>query len=276
MANQKINLPWKVGSIAGLIITIIVLVILWKSISVKINSGEAGVLYRQFGGGVDTEHTYGEGFHFLAPWNEMIIYDVRQHEVFEKMAVLSSNGLEINIDASCWYRPNEQELGLLHKTVGENYLSKIVQPAIRSASRSVIGRYTPEQIYSSKRDAIQQEIFEETKKIVDKKYIITDDVLIRDVALPPSIKAAIERKLKQEQESLEYEYRLQKAQKEAERQKIEAQGKADANQILNASLTQNVLKDKGIEATLKLADSDNSKVIVIGDSDGLPIILNDK
>ena len=145
---------------------------------------------------------------------------------------------------------------------------------MRSATRSVVGRYTPEQIYSSKRDAIQEEIFDETKKIVDDQYIQVNDVLVRDVTLPPAIKDAIEKKLGQEQESLEYEFRLEKAKKEAEKQRIEAQGKADANRILSASLTDKILKDKGIEATLKLANSPNAKVIVVGSGDdGLPLIL---
>ena len=148
-------------------------------------------------------------------------------------------------------------------------------PAVRSATRSVVGRYTPEQIYSSKRDAIQQEIFVETKKIVEDQYLQLNDVLVRDVTLPTTIKEAIERKLRQEQESLEYEFRLEKATKEAERQRIEAEGKSAANRLLNASLTSNILKEKGIEATLKLAESNNSKVVIIGSGDsGMPIILN--
>ena len=112
------------------------------------------------------------------------------------------------------------------------------------------------------------------KKIVEDQYIQLNDVLVRDVTLPVAIKDAIERKLGQEQESLEYEFRLEKAQKEAEKQRIEAQGKADANRILSASLTDKILQDKGIEATMQLSQSPNSKVIVIGSgSDGLPIIL---
>ncbi|MDH3322260.1 MAG: prohibitin family protein, partial [Flavobacteriaceae bacterium] len=124
--------------------------------------------------------------------------------------------------------------------------------------------------------AIQEEIFDETKKIVDQQYIQLNDVLVRDVTLPNAIKDAIERKLGQEQESLEYEFRLEKATKEAEKVRIDAQGKADANRILSASLTDKILQDKGIEATLKLAQSPNAKVVVIGSGkDGLPIILGD-
>ena len=231
-------------------------------------------MYKTFDNGVVTDAPpLGEGFHIIAPWNKVIIYEVRQQELFEKMKVLSSNGLEIQIDASAWYEPVYSQLGNLHQSLGENYLGRVIQPAIRSAARSVVGRYTPEQLYSSKRDAIQDEIFAETKKILDKQFVQLNEVLVRDVTLPNTIKEAIERKLRQEQESLEYEFRLVTASKEAEKVRIEAQGKADANRILSASLTDKILQDKGIDATLELSQSPNSKVIVVGGSDGLPLIL---
>jgi len=266
----KIGLP---------ILIIIVLLIVFISKSTEtIASGEAGVLYRTFGGGVVTdEPPLGEGFHIVAPWNKVIVYEVRQQEVFEKMQVLSSNGLEIKLDASAWFQPDYTKLGFLHQQKGENYVERVLLPTIRSAARSVVGRYTPEQLYSSKRDAIQKEIFEETKKIVENQYIQLNEVLVRDVTLPPTIKEAIERKLRQEQEALEYEFRLEKAKKEAERQKIDAEGKAIANQILSASLTDKILKEKGIEATLELSKSTNSKVIVVGSGkDGMPLILGNQ
>ncbi|WP_350285942.1 prohibitin family protein [uncultured Croceitalea sp.] len=253
----------------------IVLIILISKSAVTIGSGEAGVLYKTFGGGVVTDEApLGEGFHLVAPWNKVYIYEVRQQEVFEKMNVLSSNGLDIKLDASAWFQPKFGELGKLHQEKGEDYVQRVLLPTIRSAARSVVGRYTPEQLYSSKRDAIQAEIFEETKKIVDGEYIQLNEILVRDVTLPPTIKDAIERKLKQEQESLEYEFRLITADKEAQRQRIEAQGKADANKILSASLTDKILQDKGIDATLKMSESPNAKVVVIGSGgDGLPLIL---
>ncbi len=257
------------------IFIVILLVILISKSAITIGSGEAGVLYRTFADGVVTDKPpMGEGFHIVAPWNDVFIYEVRQQEVFEKMQVLSSNGLEIKLDASAWFEPKYEFLGKLHQEKGEAYVQRILLPTIRSAARSVVGRYTPEQLYSSKRDAIQAEIFEETKKIVDGQYIQLNEVLVRDVTLPPTIKEAIERKLKQEQESLEYEFRLITADKEAQRQIIEAQGKADANRILSASLTDKILQDKGIDATLQLAESPNAKVVVIGSGDsGMPIIL---
>jgi len=257
----------------GVFLIIAVLIILFKS-SVTISAGQGGVLFKTFGNGIDVDNVYGEGFHIIAPWNKMITYEVRQQEAMEKMAVLSSNGLEISVEVSTWYQPLYNKLPQLHQEKGTDYLNRVVRPSIRSATRSVIGRYTPEEIYSSKRDVIQSEIFDETKKILDKQFIQMNEVLVRDITLPSTIKTAIESKLKQEQESLEYEFKLQKAQKEAEKVMIEAKGKAEANKILNASLTPNILREKGIEATIELSKSPNSKVVVVGSGkDGLPLIL---
>ena len=275
MSNGQLQLP---KTMMPLIFLGIIAIIFISKSAVNIGAGEAGVLWKRFGGGVVTDKPpLGEGFHIVAPWNEVIIYEVRQQELYEKMKVLSSNGLDILLETSAWYLPDYDQLGKLHQERGENYLERVIKPALRSAARSVVGRYTPEQLYSSKRDVIQREIFEETKKILDDQYVQLNEVLVRDVTLPPTIKDAIERKLKQEQESLEYEFRLVTAQKEAERQRIEAQGKADANRILSASLTEKILQDKGIEATLQLSNSANSKVVVIGSGkDGLPIILGNQ
>jgi len=273
MAQQpQLNFPK--GILPIVFIGIILLIFVSKS-TVTLDAGEAGVLWKRFGGGVVTDQPpLGEGFHLVAPWNTVIVYETRQQELTEKMKVLSSNGLDIQLEATAWYQPVTVELGFLHQTKGTNYLDRVLKPAMRSATRSVVGRYTPEQIYSSKRDAIQEEIFDETKKIVEDQHIQLNDVLVRDVTLPAAIKDAIERKLSQEQTSLEYKFKLEIAEKEAEKQRIEAQGKADANKILSASLNDWILKDKGIEATLKLAQSPNSKVIVVGGGeDGLPLIL---
>ncbi len=275
--NQQQSLDFKrILPIAIIVGGVLLLIIFWSRMTVTIPAGHGGVLFRLFAGGIDTEKTYQEGFHFMAPWNTMYIYETRQQEVAEEMNVLSSNGLEINIDFSAWYQPSYSQLGLLHSQIGQDYLRRVVVPALRSAARSVVGRYTPEQIYSTKRDAIQVEIYEETQNLLEEKYVQLNQVLIRSVTLPPTIKQAIESKLKQEQEALEYEFKLEKAEQEAERQRIDAEGKARANKILSASITEQILREKGIEATLKLSQSTNSKVVIIGNTkDGMPIILGD-
>ena len=263
----KIGLP--------ILFAVVVLIILIAKSTVTINSGEAGVLYKTFADGVVTsEPPLGEGFHFVAPWNRVFIYEVRQQSLDEKMQVLSSNGLEINLDATVWFQPSYSDLGKLHQEKGEAYIQRVLQPAIRSAARSVVGRYIPEQLYASKREAIQKEIFDETQILLAQQYVQVNEVLVRDVSLPKTIKDAIERKLGQEQESLEYVFRLEKAQQEAERQRIDAEGKATANRILSASLNDQILKEKGIQATVELAKSPNAKVVVIGGGDGgMPLIL---
>jgi len=274
-AQQEFDMK-KVFPIGIGIFALLIVLISWSSMTVTINSGQGGVLFRLLDNGVDTETTYSEGFHFILPWNKMFVYEVRQQEISEKMDVLASNGLEITVDVSVWYQASYSELAKLHQEKGQNYLQTVVKPSIRSAIRSVIGRYTPEQIYSSKRDAIQTEIFQETRDLLISQYVQINEVLVRDITLPTTLKMAIENKLKQEQESLEYEFKLEKATKEAQRIEIDALGKANANRILSASLTDKILREKGIEATLKLAESNNTKVVVIGSGkDGMPLILGD-
>ena len=155
-----------------LAVAVIILAIVFGSqMTTTIEAGHAGVLFKTFGGGLDKERTFGEGFHLIAPWNKMYIYETRQQEIAETMNVLSSNGLEINVDVSAWYQPEYGTLGYLHSQIGTDYLARVIIPALRASARSVIGRYTPDQLYSTKRDAIQDEIFLETKNLLDKKYI---------------------------------------------------------------------------------------------------------
>lgn len=239
-----------------------------------IDAGEKGVLFKRFSGGLEKEKVYGQGFHLVAPWNKMFIYDVRIRENFETMEVLSKNGLNIKLELSYLFNPTPDRIGYLHEEVGPDYLERILKPAIRSATREIIGKYLPEELYSSKRETIQDEIFAATKLAVEPKSIHLDDVLIREVELPKSLQEAIERKLKEEQSSLEYEFRLERERKESERRIIEANAKAEANRILSASLTDKILRDKGIDATIELAKSANSKTVIVGSGEGgLPLIL---
>jgi regulator of protease activity HflC (stomatin/prohibitin superfamily) len=273
MANEQVNMK-KTVPVVILVVVVIFLIAFGSRMTKTIDAGHGGVLFRIFAGGVELDKTYSEGFHIIAPWNHMITYEVRQNEIGESMNVLSSNGLEIKVDVSTWYHANFKDLPLLHAEIGQDYVRRIVIPSIRSATRTVIGKYTPEELYSSDRKLIQEQIFDETVEILKDKYVVTDRVLIRSIVLPPSIKNAIEKKLEQEQQSLEYEFKLEKETKEAERRRIEAEGKAAANRIISNSLTDKILREKGIEATLKLANSPNSKIVVIGNSDdGMPIIL---
>ncbi|MEA3494731.1 MAG: prohibitin family protein, partial [Bacteroidota bacterium] len=243
MQNQKLT---KVLVIVGVVI--VVLLIFSSSMFITLQPGEKGVVFKRFSGGLDKENVQSQGFHVIAPWNKMIVYNVRQQQTIEKLDVLSSNGLDIKIDVSLWYYPVHNKIGYLHDEVGTDYLSVLVIPGVRASTRNIIGRYTPEEIYSTKRDEIAGEILKETKKKLADRHIFVKDVLIRSISLPPKIKSAIEKKLKQEQESLEYKFKLEVAKKEAERKKVEAEGIKQAQLIITKSLTDKLLKWQGIEA----------------------------
>ncbi len=261
------------GIIAGIIV--LFLFILMLTSMVTIETGHKGVVFKTFGKGIDTTQIpLEEGFHFIAPWNKVYKVDVRQQQLFESMKMLSSNGLDIQMDATVWFQPRHKDLAKLIKLRGPNYIEDVIKPSIRSAARNVVGRYTPEEIYSTKREAITKEIFDETENILNQNFVRLKNILVRDVTLPPTIKTAIERKLKQQQEALEYEYRLQKEKKEAERKRIEAKGIKDFQDIVSMGISEKLLRWKGIEATLKMSESPNTKIIVIGGKDGLPIIMN--
>ena len=225
-------------------------------------------------GGTNLEQTYGEGLKVHPPWVTVFEYDVRNQEKLEQGQVLSSDGLSIDVDVSIIWRPEQPSLPLLHTQYGTDYYRKLVQPQLRSAMREVVGQYTPEELYSSKRRELQDQIFQRVKSAVEAQHVVVEAVLIRDVSLPPQLREAILRKLQEEQEVERAEIQLQREEFEAQRKKIEAEGEAEYQRILTASLSSQFLRYKGIEATQRLAESPNTKTIIVGSGgDGLPVIL---
>lgn len=255
----------------------LLLIVLTSGTFVTIDSGERGVIFRPLGSGLDKENIYNPGFHLVAPWNSMYIYSVREYSQEEEMEVLSTNGLNIKMDITVRVNPTYDKIGDLHEKFGVDYLNTLVRPEVRSSVRKIIGRFTEEELYSTKRDTVQLLIRADIEEALGRNYIELREALIRDITLPEKVKSAIENKLEAEQAALKYEYLLQQEELEAERKITEAKGKAEANRILNASLSDKILTDKGIEATLKLANSPNSKVIVVGSGEnGLPMILGNQ
>lgn len=267
----------KLKAIAMLVLTILPIILLWSSITVTIESGHAGLTFHTFGNGVDPEaEPMSSGFHFKAPWDEVYQYEIRQQEIFEPLEVLSSNLLKISMDMTVFYQPDYDNLGYLEVERGMNYREKVIQPAMRSVAREVIAKYLPEEFNTTKREEIQLEIETRLAEKLKGNYIQLNDVLIRNIKLPTTLEQAIERKLQQEQESLEYEFRIEKANKEAERMRIEAEGIRDFQIIVSQSINDDLLQWKGIEATTELSHSDNAKIVVIGSGEkGLPLILGD-
>lgn len=255
-------------------VAVIILLLFGGRMFLILDAGERGVLFKPYTSGLDKENIYGEGFHIIAPWNKMYVYSIREQQRDETMDVLDKSGLSINVDVTVRFNPIFNEIGFLYEQFGINYINVLVIPEVRSTVRQVAGRYTAEEIYSTKRAEVEKAIIDETKLVLGKNYIQMKALLIRSINLPDQIKNAIEDKLQKEQESLAYEYRLRTEKAEAERRRIEAEGIANYNRIINASLTKEILQQRGIEATTQLAESPNTKVIVIGSGkDGLPLIL---
>jgi regulator of protease activity HflC (stomatin/prohibitin superfamily) len=240
----------------------------------QIPSGHRGVFYSKFGSGTEFGKVYEEGFSWHMPWNSIFVYKVQLQENKEVLTVLSSDGATITIEVSIIYRPVEEKLDSLQVTIGPNYYEVALAPQVRGIARTVAGRYKPEEIYSTKREQLKDEIEAELRLAIADKFIQVENILIRDVQIPPEISKAINFKLTADQEAQRMQFTIKKEELEAERKRIEAQGIADFQQIVSKGITESLLKWKGIEATLKIAESPNTKVVIVGnDAGSLPIIL---
>src|SRR6056297_931305 len=153
----------------------------------------------------------------------MYLYNVKEQQEEEELDVLDKNGLNIAMDVSVRFHPLYDKIGHLHENFGKNYINQLVVPEVRSTVRRVAGRYTAEEIYSTKRKEVETAIKEETRKVLQDNYVNMRALLIRSIRLPEQIKSAIEKKLKEEQEALAYEYRLERVRSEAERKQIQAE-----------------------------------------------------
>ena len=240
----------------------------------QIQSGHRGVFYYKFGGGTEFGKIYAEGFTWHLPWNKIFVYKVQLQENKESLTMLSSDGATIGMEVSVLYRPKWDKLDSLQVTIGPNYYQVSVAPSIRGIARAVAGNYTPEEIYATKRQDVAERIIARLTEAMSDKFIQIENVVIRDVKIPAKISEAIDFKLTAEQESQKMKFTIEKERREAERKRIEAQGIADFQKIVSAGITSSLLKWKGIEATLKIAESPNTKVIIVGnDAGSLPIIL---
>lgn len=256
-------------AIAGLLVALV----LFIRMTASVGSGERAVKYSSFSG-TNTERVYGEGLQLTWPWERLIVYDVRSRSADEALEALSENGLTIRMDVSVRYHPDPRALPFLHTQLGPDFYERLVQPELRSAAREVVGHYTPEELYSTRRNELQDRIQQRLAQVSAVKHVVVEAVLIRDVVLPDQIRHAIEMKLQEEQRVQQLAFTIQRETREAERRRIEAQGQATAQRILAESITPQFLRYEGIQATRALAESENAKVVVIGQGqDGLPLIL---
>lgn len=270
--RKRLKYKYKTAFALAVLIFLIGSILLWDRVVISVKSGESAVLYRFFTG-TEMENVYGEGVHLVFPWNRMHIYDLRLQTREKEYSLLTNSGLPVNVRVAIRYRPDVRVLPLLHVTVGENYVEKVVFPETEAVLRRTVGQYGPEEVYTSQRGFLESVVITSLTKI-ESRYILVDDVLVKSVNLPPVVRDAIENKLALSEESKAFVYRLEIEEQEAERKRIEAQGIQDYQGIVRETLTADLIRWQGIQATRELATSDNAKTVVIGaGNEGLPLIL---
>jgi regulator of protease activity HflC (stomatin/prohibitin superfamily) len=256
----------------GLGILAFLLVILLFSSVTRVNTGHVGVL--TLFGQVQKDQTLSEGIHLINPLKTNNEMSIQTQTIKESASVPSSEGLMMSLDTSLIYHLNPDRAAEVFQKIGADYEDKVVEPTLRSAIREATASHTANALYTGEREMVAKQILDQITQELSKRGLTVENVLLRDIQLPATLKASIEAKQQAEQEALAMSFRLQKETQEAQRKRIEATGIHDFQQIVTQGITPSFLEWKGIEATENLAKSPNSKVVVIGSGkNGLPVIL---
>lgn len=280
-----------------LMVVALVGAILAPHVVVTVPSGQVGLMWKRFRGGtvLDPRQLKDEGLRVLLPWDKMFLYDLRLQTTTDTYNAITKDGVSINATISIRFRLKHDAVPQLHQAIGPDYVARFVRPEIGSRMREIIAEYTAEEVYSTKRQEIQRSIRGHTQKMLSEKtmertaeqseygdayripmdeFINILDTLVLGIVLPPTVVNAINRKVEQYYLSEEYIFRVARERKESERKIIEAEGISEFQRIVSQGISDSYLRWRGIEATLQLAQSPNSKIVVIGNSrDGMPIIL---
>lgn len=222
-------------------------------------------------------NTLEAGLNFVNPLARVARLSVKTHEIKEVMDVPSSEGLTMQLEASVLFHLDPGKAAEVYKTVGPDFVSVLLQPQFRSVAREVTARFEARSLYTSERERLATSMAAELRKLVEPRGVTVESTPLRKLTLPARLAAAIEEKLGAEQESQRMQFVLSRERQEAERRRIEAQGIADFQRVVSQGIDERLLRWKGIEATQKLAESPNTKVVVIGSGkDGLPVILGNQ
>jgi prohibitin 1 len=274
--RERVDLWWEENRFyvycAGLL-WLLALAVLWPRVVITVPAGHRGVLFRTLHGGSVIDRTWDEGVHVILPWDKLTIYETRVMESDLSFSVLTKDGLALELEAAVRYSPVVAKLGVLHQELGPDYFKRVVAPDIQAALRATVGDRTAYELYSTEGD-ILQEARREAMLQLAKQHIDLEALLLKRIVLPTIVREAVEQKHRQEQMVLEYTFRLVREEKEAERKRTEAAGIRDFQNILADGIAPDVLRWRGIEATLELARSSNAKIVVIGGDGRLPVMLD--
>jgi prohibitin 1 len=257
---------------AGLFLVLAALLVVGACSVTTIDTGHVGVLTLF---GQVTNEQLPEGMHLINPLKAVTKLSVRTQEAKEVAEVPSSEGLLMHLEASLIYRLDPMRATDVYQKVGTDYLDVVVTPNLRSVMRAVTAAHTANALYSEARETVAKQMLAELRRAVEPRGIVIENVLLRDIKLPNTLKAAIEAKQQADQEAQRMNFVLQKERQEAERKRIEAQGISDFQRIVTLGISPALLDWKGIEATMEIAKSPNAKVVVIGNTkNGLPVIFS--
>jgi len=266
--SRKVHLFWYFLGVS------LIILLLWPHTVITIAPGHVGVHYKRFFGGTDMSRIYPEGTHLIFPWDTLFLFDARVKEETHTFKVLTSKGLLLEIDVSVRYYPLASKTPILLTTVGQDYREKLILPTLSSAVRGIASHYDKEDFYSKISVNIQDEIHVSMVGGLGRKPVIVDRVLLRAIRLPEPVNLAINEKFVAEQEVLRQGYKVLEAKERFKIKLIDAEAVRVTQDIVNKNMTEPFLRWQGIEATRALAGSSNSKMVVVGGKDGLPLILN--
>jgi len=261
------------STLAILVAVVFAAVTLFQTVTV-VPAGNVGVV--DFFGTVSST-TRKAGINLVNPLARIVKFSVKTQELKEVMDVPSKEGLTVQLELSALFHLNPEKAAEVYKTIGPDYMHIVLVPQFRSVARGVTASYDARALYTSEREQLAQTILKDLQAIVEPRGITVESTPLRKVSLPAGLTASIEEKLRSEQESQRMQFVLTKERQEAERKRIEAQGIADFQAIVTKGISEQLLRWKGIEATEKIAQSPNTKVVIIGSGkDGLPLILDTK
>jgi regulator of protease activity HflC (stomatin/prohibitin superfamily) len=278
-----------------LMVATLIAVLLAPFVLVTVPSGYVAVVWKRFRGGtvVDPRQLKYEGLRFVWPWDRVFLYETRVQSANETYAAISRDGINLTASINIRYRLKPEALPKLHQVVGPNYMTSLVGPEIGNRMREVIAEYTAEEVYSTKRAEIQNNIRKRVDAMLGESMMehpegedytqyrvpLNDllnliDTLILGIELPTAVVTAINRKIEQHYIAEEYRFRVVREVRESERKKIEAEGIHAFQQIVSQGISDSYLRWRGIEATLRLAQSSNTKIVILSNGkDGLPLIF---
>jgi prohibitin 2 len=280
-----------------LMVATLVSFLIAPNVIVTVPTGHVGILWKRFRGGtqLDPRLLKDEGMRVLLPWDKLFLYDLRLQTTTDTYNAISKDGVNLSATINIRFRLKHDAVPQLHQTIGPDYVTTMLRPEIGNRAREIFAEYTAEEIYSTKRQEIQKKIRTHTEAMLGQSMIqrteqeseygdhyrvsldemlIIYDTLVLGLELPATVNAAINRKIEQYYLVQEYAFRVDREKKESERKQIEANGIRDFQQTVSQGISDSYVRWRGIEATLQLAQSPNTKIVIIGSGkDGLPVIL---